>query len=192
MKARDSQGRTALILSAIWTNLECMEKFFELGADVNISCSEGNTSLMDAVTSNFSPKLQSVKCVKLLKAGATVNKVNNKGLNALQSHLVITSTPNKKVILALFVAGESFTAAPVNITEEHLNLFICVTLKYLLGTEVELSLKNLCRETIRKHLINMDPHLNLLVRKPKLSLKSELTSYLLYDIFKSTCNIIQT
>ena len=111
-----------------------------------------------------------------------MNKVNNKGLNSLQNHLVSTFTPNRTVMLLLFAAGESSTGAPVNVTEEHVNLFICVTPEYLLGTELELSLKNLCRETIRQYLINLDLHLNLLVRIPKLGLKSELTSYLLYDI----------
>ena len=117
----------------------------------------------------------------LLKAAAHVNKINTEGLNAVQNHLARNSTPNKDVMLLLIAAGESYAGARINITEQDLNLSIRATPEYLLGTEVEMSLKNMCRENIRKHLINLDPHLNLLLRIPKLGLIYGLASYILYD-----------
>ena len=85
-------------------------------------------------------------------------------------------------MLLLIAAGESYAGARINITEQDLNLSIRVTPEYLLGTEVEMSLKNLCRENIRTHLLNLDPHLNLFGRIPKLDLMFGLAFYLLYDV----------
>ena len=39
-------------------------------------------------------------------------------------------------------------------------------------------LKHLCREAIRKHLLELDPHENLFIRVPELGLPKSLTSYL--------------
>ena len=44
-----------------------------------------------------------------------------------------------------------------------------------------LDLKHLCREAIRKHLIDVDPHEHLFGRIPELGLPSLVTEYLLYD-----------
>ena len=46
----------------------------------------------------------------------------------------------------------------------------------------EFSLKHLCRETIRKHLLDIDPLENLFGRIPQLGLPSSLTVYLLYSL----------
>ena len=45
----------------------------------------------------------------------------------------------------------------------------------------EMTLLNLCREAIRKHLLQMSPHENLFGRVPRLGLPSIITNYLLYD-----------
>ena len=45
-----------------------------------------------------------------------------------------------------------------------------------------LSLKHLCREAIRKHLLELDPHSHLFGRVPKLGLPTLLNEYLLYDV----------
>ena len=47
--------------------------------------------------------------------------------------------------------------------------------------EVALNLKHLCRETIRKHLLQLDPHENLFHRVPRLGLPALLQRYLLYN-----------
>ena len=111
-----------------------------------------------------------------------MNKINTEGLNAVQNHLARNSAPNKDDMLLLIAAGESYAGARINITEQDLNLSIRVTPEYLLGTEMETNLKKLCRDRIKTHLINLDPHLNLLLRIPKLDLMFGLASYLLYDV----------
>ena len=47
--------------------------------------------------------------------------------------------------------------------------------------EDRMSLVHMCREKIRNHLINLDPHENLFVRIHMLGLENRLQSYLLYD-----------
>ena len=47
--------------------------------------------------------------------------------------------------------------------------------------EVALNLKHLCRETIRKHLLKLDPHENLFHRVPRLGLPTLISDYLLYN-----------
>ena len=43
-------------------------------------------------------------------------------------------------------------------------------------------LAELCRTKIRKHLLQLDKHTNLIVRIPQLGLPTSLTEYLLHDI----------
>ena len=46
--------------------------------------------------------------------------------------------------------------------------------------EVKYRLKHMCREAIRKHLIDLNPHLHLFTRIPQLELPSPVTRYLLF------------
>ena len=43
-------------------------------------------------------------------------------------------------------------------------------------------LAELCRTKIRKYLLDLDQHTNLIFRIPQLGLPTSLTEYLLYDI----------
>ena len=71
-----------------------------------------------------------------------------------------------------FLFGHSTTEAPEPLLEK------------LIVAEIQPGLKNLCRETIRKHLLNLDPHENLFHRIPRLEgiLPILLIEYLLYDM----------
>ena len=51
-----------------------------------------------------------------------------------------------------------------------------------LKPSVEIRLMNICREAIRKHLLQMSD-VNLFSRIPKLGLPTMLSQYLLYDVF---------
>ena len=51
---------------------------------------------------------------------------------------------------------------------------------FLLQKEINLNLKHICREAIRKHLLDADPHSNLFGRIPRLGLSGCLTEYLLF------------
>ena len=48
-------------------------------------------------------------------------------------------------------------------------------------TETFVSLSHLCRETVRAHLLDLDPQENLFVRVPRLGLPAALERYLLFD-----------
>ena len=54
--------------------------------------------------------------------------------------------------------------------------------KYIPGKDPDLSLKSICREAIRKHLINIDPHQHLFGRILQLGLPSSVAEYLLYNM----------
>ena len=51
----------------------------------------------------------------------------------------------------------------------------------LLFEDLKLSLKHLCRETIRKCLLDTDLHTNIFLRAPKLGLPRSLVAYILYN-----------
>ena len=48
--------------------------------------------------------------------------------------------------------------------------------------QVKPQLKHICRQVIRKHLVELDPHQRLFGRIPKLGLPRSLTSYLLSEM----------
>ena len=52
--------------------------------------------------------------------------------------------------------------------------------KRILNERGEVSLTHLCREAIRNHLLELDPHTHLFDRVPRLGLPAALQSYLLY------------
>ena len=84
----------------------------------------------------------------------------------------------KENVMLLVAAGETIDGTvvkrggtePVNVSD------------FISYTDHKLYLKNMCRSTIRNHLIKMDPHDNLFRRIPFLGLSPSLTEYLLYDV----------
>ena len=73
---------------------------------------------------------------------------------------------DQKVPMFLYAAGETIDKTEAQVLDD---------LK-------ELSLKHLCREAIRKHLLVIDPHQHLFYRIPRLGLPGSLSRYLLYDV----------
>ena len=115
-----------------------------------------------------------IKCTKmLLQSGVEINLVNKKHLNALRSYISNcedeNKLPDRTMVLLLYAAGETLDSIPVD--RIHL-------LNYL--QEREISLKNICRYVIRKHLLDLDPHTHLFGRVPRLGLPRSLSDYLLY------------
>ena len=130
----------------------------------------------------------SIHCVKLLlAAGADVNKVNEAGFTALKSCLMEYrgDSQYKEVTMVLFAAGDTVdgsteyyltkrtTAPPV------VNFEIPDYLLEVMDPQ-EMCLMDICRRTIRKHLLQMS-HLNLFCIVPSLGIPSLLTNYLLYN-----------
>ena len=129
----------------------------------------GRTALMWAV---FRKKCGLDKYVNhCLKAGAQINLIDNEGHNALTKHLMWYESD--KVVMLLYTAGETIDETKVQVPDY---------LKDLIKEPPDLSLKHWCRETIRKHLMNIDQHENLFGRIPQLGLPSSLSKYLLYNV----------
>ena len=178
---RDNKGSTALFTAVQSVPSKSIELLLKAGADVNSTDTDGTTVLF------LSPIWFSVRrlnCYKLLlNAGVKVNVRNNRGLNALTHFLVNLKkdqnyakckTTNddeleKEFVMLLFAGGEIVDESKVKKVPG-----------YLKQSE-GISLLNICRETIRKHLLQMSD-VSLFYRVPKLGLPRLMTSYLLHDV----------
>ena len=74
--------------------------------------------------------------------------------------------------MLLFAAGERFDDRDLR---ERINTLFDLE-------ECSLGLKHLCRERLRRHLIDLNPHAHLFNRIPHLGLPPLLNEYLLYDV----------
>ena len=112
-----------------------------------------------------------INCLKLLvKSGAKVNGRGKTHYNALETAIIIGQS--EEVIMLLYAAGEKIGDDTVNGKPVP---------DYLLHEDLNLSLKHTCRQAIRKHLLDIDPHGNLFNRIPNLGLPILLSAYLLYN-----------
>ena len=189
---KDKYSRTALFYAAENGCVQCTDLLLKAGADVNHRDKDGKTALFDAVRKGSS------ECIELLlKAGADANfkdecsellffanqctsaqllkmllcqgvKVNH-GMNTITWILKYRYHPRKEeIMMLLLAAGELIDETQVERIPDHLK------------PSAEISLMNICRETIRKHLLQMSD-VNLFIRVPRLGLPAALQSYLLYD-----------
>ena len=99
-----------------------------------------------------------------------MNKVITCGCNAtsLYNQQIHHKRVTDPVIMLMFSAGERLTDSK----------FIAENTD---KDENQLNLRALCRNTIREHLLDLDPYENLFVRVPKLEIPVTLHDYLLYD-----------
>ena len=158
-------GFTALMCAAECGFYDSVRTLINAGADANMTSTDGETAL-------FFP--YNVKCSQvLLGSGAKINIRNKHEQNALQNWIKEKwYIKQRKVIKCLFAAGET---PPDDATVRGIAF----------KTKMEESgivLKQMCREAIRKHLLELDPHAHLFHRVPRLGLPSLLTEYLLYNI----------
>ena len=152
-----------LHLAARYNRFHSVEMLLAAGADVNACTRGGCTALMAA------SETASYECAKrLLKSGVHINKTiqcNESIRNALTIHLE-SKDPKEHLVMLLFAAGE--------ILDKNKSLTPnCLHFN-------SLNLKHLCREAIRKRLIQLIPKEHLFSRIPQLGLPASLTSYLLY------------
>ena len=190
-------GSTALIEAIdndeYWDD-ECTELLIKAGTDVNICNEESETALLRAIPTG-------VYIDELVQAGADVNcsawtllweatkiahdhdglliellillragiTINTQSVSVL-SYYLDSRVPQKEidVVLLLAAAGEKIDDTTVQIP------------RYLQPKETRL--KHLCREAIRNHLLDLDPHTHLFSRVPRLGLPSSVTDYLLYNV----------
>ena len=146
---------------------------------MNIRAVSGESPLFATAKGSSTAKneVNYVESVKLLlRSGARVNLLDQLNFSVL-SYLIklrAQSIP-KTMVLLLYAAGESLDGTTTDDADDK----SCV-LDYLHKREI--CLKEFCRETIRKHLLNLDPHTHLFYRVPRLGLPTSLTQYLLFNI----------
>ena len=160
------------------TSAELVKMLIEAGADVNIpSVRGGILSFSSHVT------VDSVRI--LLGAGAKINVFNDNNVNTLR-RIIAEIKPrvlSKDVCMLLFAAGETIDGTSVERSGYYGNGKVQVPIpEFLLHQDLRFCLKHLCREAMRKHLINLDPHTHLIGRVPRLGLPAALKEYLLYDM----------
>ena len=190
---RNESGQTALSLASTSGDARCVKNLVKAGADVN---NDGTLALVRAC------KRGHYGCTKyLIEAGADVNKCNLAKCFSLWN-------PQKQFIMKMLrLLLEN--GIKINITEPNA-LTTCLEKRYYTlqhGQEItmlllasgenidetraeipdylkkptELILLNICRESIRKHLLQMSK-VNLFVRVPQLGLPAALAHYLLYHV----------
>ena len=187
VNASDTDGRTS-VAHAVWHNhRRCLELLIEAGADVNISNLNGFTPLMcSAMGCGLVNETDQLKI--LLSAGANVNKRDRCNQNALQLHIsrrhqsvgMLTDSGNETAHL-LLVAGEKIDGTTVPVCDRRGNVTDHAPVPAEIIRGDPLCLKNICRETIRKRLIEVIPYANLFHKIPQVPLPPVLHSYLLYD-----------
>ena len=161
---------SALVLASGHGHYKCVEILIKAGADVNTISRDGYNSL---IASAISGNVDITRL--LLKKNSDINRKTRSGLNALKHSIRLAKEPN--LILLLFAAGESLNIS-LKDTKTH---GIC-TPHYLSGPRQRFSLKNTCREAIRKYLIYLNPHSHLFNRVPELEIPSTLKEFLLCNI----------
>ena len=159
----DSLGNTPLMRASQWLQIKSMEVLIDSGADVNYSVhyrdySNYSYTPLNAVVRWCGMNQHWISCAKLLlQAGVDAN------------HVLTEETRgelDQEGFMFLYAAGVS--------SDETDHQFL------LMHNEAN-TLKNMCRERIRKYLLKLDPT-SLFVRIPQLGLPPLLSNYLLYNI----------
>ena len=117
-------------------------------------------------------------CRLLLKHHSRINGRDHKSHNALRKYMSSANPINKEICSLLFAAGET---APETVKKRWIQPDKPINISdYLPQINIKFDLKHLCREAIRKHLLDLDRHTNLFDRMPRLGLPTSLAEYLLY------------
>ena len=165
-------GGTPLLMAAWARSSECVDFLLQKGADVNAVDDIGDSALVIAA------RRGSLSCVELLlRAGAHVNIRNFSDSKALKNVFL-----DMGLATVLYAAGEIIDGSIDEETDNDTYLFDDSLLDWLKKSKAQLNLMDVCRETIRKHLLNLDQHENLFCRVPELRLPIALTKYLLYNV----------
>ena len=147
--------------------ITCVNVLLDAGADVNVVTKSGYTAL---IHTSASVDVNIVRTI--LKAGSVVNQFNQSGKNAITFLVERFGNGMKELVWTLYVAGEIVntfhTPLPYHLKKAE--------------SDARVSLKGLCRKTIRNHLTHPNPHLNLFVLVPKLGLPAPLAKYVVYYV----------
>ena len=178
VNATNDRGWTALMNAAGNMRDSSAELFIKSGADAK-QLDKNKLSVLNIVASNASVNAayagvvaRTYGCFRLfLREGAPINTPGY--ANAIRCYLRMAESRVGQIPILLVAAGEEIEEAfKRDILEAYLSR----------EEQDETSLKHMCRESIRDHLIKTDRHRNLFLSVPKLDIPSSLSSYLLYDV----------
>ena len=188
-RVQDRWGRTVIKYATVYNSVQCTDLLLKAGANVNIRDKKGETVLF---LDTFYPRISTTavwNSIKvMLREGIKVNVRDNYGSNALTYFLYYTRKsvgPHCSAFAMLLLSAAETVDKDGRIKLLHLlnesDDIVPVEVLDYLKSPAEISLMNICRETIRKHLLQMSD-MNLFVRVPRLPLPRLMTSYLLYDV----------
>ena len=174
MKNRDLD--TALTLAVKKRRFNFVKPLLEAGADVkyqgwnmfwHLAEKEEMTILKTLLQVGSSVNLSETVIARSLFSATVAMTIKQDGQNVLTKYLAkFGKTAKQEVAMLLYAAGEKIRKDQVEVPD------------YL---QQEPSLKHLCREAIREHLLQMSD-VNLFVRVPKLGLPKPLQRYVLYHV----------
>lgn len=167
---KDESTMTCLHHAVIEGCTKCVNLLIDAGADVNPT--EMAALSLASFMANVHISWARFQCVKILvKAGARVN-IQDEWKNGpyFEPTLVSSDEIDYDISMLLYSAGEITDNADEQDTVKD-------ELKRL---QEDKTLKNQCRQAIRRHLLELDPYTNLFIRIPQLGLPPPLTRYLLY------------
>ena len=183
---RDNRGDPLIIRAVKDRRYDYLDVFLYAGADVNVVDSGNNTPLMTLMKNRTDRKCVAMYIKVFLRAGAKVNTNPHAHSHDVRYHVTgwLPGSVNRKLGMLLLAAGEALDGTTVTVDDWYGNgstVRLVPVPELLLRKDLRLSLRHLCRETIRKHLLQMS-QVNLFVRVPLLGLPSLITGYLLYDV----------
>ena len=152
-------------------NLEMISYLLASGADVNQTDDLGQSPLICAMQLSSATYLGTYRITliaTLLGAGARINTqlILQEDRSLCLEYFHLRANSHKMTAELLYAAGEE--------DEMYTNV------PDYLPDECEINLMNICRQSIRKHLLNIDLHTHLFARVAKLGLPPSLEKYLVY------------
>lgn len=154
-------NNTALIFAATYGLLQCVKLLIHYNAEIDVTGKYRSSPLIDAASHGYT------KIVKvLLHLNAKINICSNNRFKALKAQI----SGNEECICLMFAAGEKLR------NTEATNVPDIVKVE-----NKGLDLKHLCRKSIRKHLLDINPNEHLFKRIPKIGFPSIINDYLLYE-----------
>ena len=202
----DKRGNTSLHAAAFGSNVECVKLLIEAGADVNANTKTPIAVLqfviLEVIESRDKPPIppprytrpqpkqtqqlarDALDCLRLLlKAGARVNE-----LYLTKDDLSSCDVNKTSEYKAIFMSEINPNDSKPSLFQEHFKLLHAAgelqgrMPSYGADERELLTLKDICRDVIRNHLIDLDPHINLFCRIPELHLPRNLQSFLLNEV----------